>query len=90
MKQNKRLLMRFATNIDMEAGCMPNIPVIEIVGNKQVLVENHLGITAYDSTRISIKVKNGCVHVSGQCLQIAKMAKRQLVIQGHIEGISLA
>ena len=65
------------------------IPLIELAGDRRVLIENHCGVTEYGRDRIRVKVKFGQICISGQGLELAKMTKGQLVISGEIKGVEL-
>ncbi len=75
--------------LDLPDEAMPFQPLIEIVGNKRVLIEHHCGITVYGSELICVKVKFGCVCVSGCSLELARMSKEQLIITGSIDSVRL-
>jgi sporulation protein YqfC len=64
-------------------------PLVEIAGNKRVIVENHMGIVKYGAQEIGVKVRDGKICVSGVGLEIACIAKDKLVIYGRIEGVCL-
>lgn len=68
---------------------MPGIPLTEILGNRRVLIENHLGILAYSADEICIKVKKGSVRVEGEALIIDCISSERVVITGRIFGIRL-
>ena len=63
------------------------LPVVEIVGDYRVLIENHLGVVGYSSTEVQIKVCYGLINVSGYNLQFLQINKEQLVINGKIDSI---
>ncbi len=67
----------------------PGIPVIEILGEHRVLVENHFGVSAYNRCNIQILVKFGSVCVTGSGLCLSSMTKSQIIITGCITGVSL-
>lgn len=85
MKRNKEWLVSALK----EPEAMPGVPLVEIVGQRRVLIEKHCGVMAYSSVEICAKVKYGLVCVCGNSLQLAKMTKEQLVIIGQIEQIKL-
>lgn len=68
---------------------MPNLPLVEIAGNRRVLVENHRGVTEYGCNCIRIKVNDGTVCVDGSCLELCQMTREQLIICGQIESVRL-
>lgn len=67
----------------------PRVPLVEIAGNRRVLVENHMGIVKYGAEEIGVKVRGGEICVSGACLEIACIARNKLVIYGRIDGVRL-
>lgn len=64
------------------------MPLVEICGQKRVLVENHLGIVDYTLQQVSIKVYFGFINIQGSSLKITKMCKEKLVISGNIDAVN--
>ena len=69
-------------------GAMGNIPLVEIVGMKRVLIENHRFIALYASTRIDVYVEGGVLCVTGNDLTLSHMSKARIVINGIVEGLT--
>ena len=67
----------------------PGLPVVEIMGAKRVLIENHFGVVGYDQKGVCIKVKYGAVRISGSNLCLTRMSKHQIIICGNIDDVSL-
>jgi len=65
------------------------LPIVEIAGEKRVLVENHCGVAAYQKDEILIRVPFGMLCVNGSCLVLKHMTKDQLVISGRIDAVIL-
>ena len=63
--------------------------IVELAGDRRVLIENHLGVITYGKEKIIVKVKYGAVCVCGCSLELTHMTKEQLVIFGTIQSISL-
>lgn len=72
-----------------KAACA-KVPLIEIVGQKRVLIENHLGVLAYSFEEIQVKVLYGKVIVIGQNLTIMQLCSEQLVITGKISAVQMS
>ena len=89
MSKKGKLGDRFALSADLLTETTPGTPIVEICGNKRVLIENHKGVTAYGESKVCVKVSYGvvCVHGTGLCL--AQMTKHQLVITGCIDDLAL-
>lgn len=68
---------------------IPGLPLVEIMDNCRVLVENHKGVTEYGLNLIRIKVKSGSICICGRNLQLAHMNKGQLIVSGIIESVQL-
>lgn len=68
---------------------LPRVPLIEIADNKRVLIENHLGVTAYGTDEICVKVRHGVVSITGEKLELLCMSKDKIVICGIIKSIHL-
>ena len=81
---------RLADGADLSAEPLPGQPIVEIAGDRRVLIENHFGVKEYSRERIGVKVKYGVVTVCGCGLELIRMTKEQLVISGRIDGVTLA
>lgn len=80
---------RLAEEADISTESMPGQPIVEVAGDHRVLVENHFGVKAYSCEKIVVKVKFGSVIVFGCGLEILRMTKAQLIIQGKIDSVVL-
>lgn len=68
---------------------LPGVPVVELAGDRRVLIENHKGVVEYGKERICVKVQYGLLCICGIDMELAKMSKEQLVIAGKIESVSI-
>ena len=73
------ILQRLADGADLSAEPLPGQPIVEIAGDRRVLIENHFGV----------KVKYGLVCVCGCDLELIRMTKEQLIISGRIDAVTL-
>lgn len=89
MKGDRNLLQRMTERMDLTGEPIPGQPLIEIAGDRRVLIENHFGVREYSRERIGIHVKFGSVVVCGCGLELTRMTKEQLVISGRIDGVTL-
>jgi len=80
-----RLLM----GLSLPGEIPPGWPLIEILGNQRILIENLDGVSCYDRCTVTVKVRFGAVCVTGDQLELRQMTKSQLVITGKIYGVSL-
>ena len=75
MKNVSGIWNRLALAADLPDEPFPGLPLVEIVDNCRVLIENHKGVNEYGRNMIRIKVKYGSVCVCGQNLELTRMEK---------------
>lgn len=73
----------------MNLKTLERLPLVEIAGEKRVLIENHQGVVSYCTEEIQIKVCYGAVSIVGQGLRFMQLNRDQLVITGQLDHISL-
>ncbi|MBR7123145.1 MAG: YabP/YqfC family sporulation protein [Oscillospiraceae bacterium] len=89
MKRAGKLLEKVVLGADLSGEALPGLPLLELIGEYRVLIENHYGVSNYSCNEICVKVTYGAVRILGDKLEIARMTKQQLVITGVIDHISL-
>lgn len=89
MVQKKHWVQRLADEADLYAEPLPGLPVVELAGDRRVLIERHGGVTEYSEERICVKVRYGQVCVCGCGLELTQMTRQQLVISGRIDCVQL-
>ena len=77
------------TQVNLPSEPPPGKTLVEIMGDSRVLIENHGGVTCYNTKKINIKTSYGLLCISGCGLALAHMSKLQLVITGCVDCISL-
>lgn len=65
------------------------LPILELVGQRRLLIENHQGVLSYAPNEIKIKVSYGCITVVGNELQLMEMSRVKLAICGRIDGLQI-
>ena len=87
--QYGKSLLRQSETINANKEAVPGIPVVELAGDRRILIENHRGVIEYGNERICVKVKFGCLCICGNKMELAKMTKDQLVITGFIDSVMI-
>ena len=88
-KEQRHFFERLTDGMDLSGEPVPGCPLIEISGDRRVLIENHLGITQYSREEICVKVKYGWISVCGGCLELVCMSRERLIIAGNIDQVKL-
>lgn len=65
------------------------VPLIEIAGDRRILVERHKGVLGYDDKKICVRLSFGKLQICGCGLKIVHMTKVHLVISGQIQTVVL-
>ncbi len=89
MKRQHRWAGRLLQGMEPATETMPLQPVLELCGDRRVLIENHFGVTEYSLERISVAVRFGQLQICGCDLRLRRMQGQVLVITGRIDGISV-
>lgn len=89
MTEKKNWMERLADSADLSGEPLPLQPLVELAGDRRVLIENHRGVVQYSREKICVKVRYGTVAVSGCSLELSRMTREQLVICGRIDTISV-
>lgn len=88
MKRN-RMIRTMVDAWNTSDASLQSKPLVELIGNCSVLVENHCGVISYSPESIMIKTKNGCIVICGSGLCLTKMSFDQLRIRGVIKNVEL-
>ena len=83
-------LERAAEVFDLPADAVAGGPRLELVGDRELRVENHKGILAYGREEIHISGGVYIIKVVGQELELRAMTGLELLITGKVLQISLA
>lgn len=74
---------------DLPGEGLPGQSLLELSGDKQLLIENHRGVTSYHRECIGIRTTFGELMIHGRELELAHMTQGQLVVSGLVDAIEL-
>ena len=89
MGKDRRWLDFLADQTDLPGEAGLGQPLVELAGDRRVLIEHHLGVVQYGRECICVKVNYGVICVEGCGLELARMSREQLIIRGRIHRISV-
>lgn len=64
-----------------------NMPKISLIGNNQMLVENHRGIIEYTPNLIRVNSTVGVIRIQGNELKLRNIATEDIMINGGIKSM---
>lgn len=86
MKKNE---LRIKEKIVSACNIPPDIglgyPIVSLIGNCAVIIENYRGIIEYDKETIRVQTKLGQIKVTGKALNIAYYTNEEMKIEGIIK-----
>lgn len=87
---NETLSLRekFADAVDISKDVILGVPLVSMIGDREVTIENYIGILEYKDTLIRIKCKSLNVRLDGKNLELKVMAQSYLYITGRIKCFS--
>lgn len=85
MQSRKRgRLQRLAGLLEIPQDIVMDLPRITMLGNKQLLIENHKGIIEYTPSMIRIKLNQGELVIGGTNLTLGNLQIEQILVEGTV------
>ena len=89
-KRPRSLLEKTVQALDLPADALAGLPRVELVGDREVRMENHRGILAYGDQEIHVSGGPFVIKVMGEGLELRAMTGLELLITGRIRQIILS
>ena len=89
MAHGRYWVQRLADSADLHTEPLPGVPVVEVAGDRRVLIERHRGVTEYSTQRIRVELSFGAVCICGENLEMTRMTRQQLVVTGRVDSVQL-
>lgn len=87
--RRRSFLEKISQLFSLPADAVAGLPLIELIGDRQLRVENHRGILAYDPREIHIGGGRVAIRVRGLELELKVMNRGELLITGQIFAVEL-
>lgn len=87
MQHRKNGLQKLAGLLEIPQDIVLDLPRITMLGNKQLLVENHKGIIEYTPSLVRIKLNQGELIVNGSDLTLGNLQVEQILVEGTVRDI---
>ncbi len=89
-KRPRSLLEKTVQALDLPADALAGLPKVELIGDREVRMENHRGILAYGTQEILVSGGPFVIRVVGDGLSLRAMTGLELLITGQITAIQLS
>ena len=88
MKLYEKFRGKLPELLDLPDQTLPGVPIIEIYGDRRVLIEGCCTVIQYGGSCIKLRNSCGVVCVCGCGLKMAELSYEKMIITGKIESIS--
>ena len=96
-------LERTAEVFDLPADALAGLPKLELVGDRELWVENHRGILSYGGEEIAVNAEKAVVRIHGRGLELVSMSRpntdrlflvapgetAELVVSREVKGLAV-
>lgn len=79
---------KFADTVDISKDQILGVPLVSMIGDREMTIENYVGILEYSDTVIRIKCKAIIVRIDGKNLELKTMTREFLYITGRFKCFS--
>lgn len=86
-RRQRGVLQSLARRLDIPQDIVLDLPRITMLGNKQILIENHKGIIEYTSQLVRISLSQGELTVIGAGLMLGNLQQEQILVEGEIREV---
>lgn len=87
--KKRNLVDRITDLVGLPTEPLPGKPLVEILNDQSVLIENHKGIVGYNCETVNVQTTTGYIMIQGDQLMLHKISKEQLLIRGQIHCVKL-
>ena len=88
-RKREGILEKTAEVFDLPGDLVAGLPRVELVGNRELRMENHRGILAYGTEEIHISGGKLILKIRGEDLELRSMTAGELLITGLIRGVDV-
>ncbi len=89
-KSKLSILKQLTKSIGGVEEAVVQLPLITIIGNESINIENFLTIIEYGAECIRLKTKQGQIIIIGKNLMARSMTQEEISINGKIESVEFA
>lgn len=79
---------RILNKLEFPGDISMDLPKIIIIGNREITIENHKGIIAFESSMVKINSRIGGIIIKGKNFEILFIGETSITISGKFEEIS--
>lgn len=86
--KSRELRARMAELFDLPTDLVAGLAHLELLGDRQLLLEGHGGILSYSDKQIDVSAGSVTLRIVGSGLSLRSMTEYELRINGRIDSVS--
>ena len=86
--KKKEWVLGMMETFEIPKETMLNVPLISLVGNREIVIENFLSIIEYGDSVIRLKTQCGELAIEGENLEARSMDSERIQINGLIQTVN--
>jgi len=79
---------KILSKLDFPRDISLDLPKIIVIGNREIIIENHKGIIFFETNMVKINSRIGPIMIKGEKFEILFIAETSITISGNFQGIS--
>ncbi|MFD2612746.1 sporulation protein YqfC [Paenibacillus gansuensis] len=88
MRRINRRLRKFTANVlDLPQDVIFDLPRVTLIGNMQLYIENHRGVSEFTSEMLRLSLSKGAMEIYGKNLVIRAILTEEIFIEGEVSGV---
>ncbi len=88
-ESKKKIEHLLANYLELPKDLVMDLPRITLLGNIQLLIENHRGIMEYTTEKIRISISLGELVIAGEGLVLRNIFPDEIAVEGKIQTLIL-
>ena len=86
---NRQLRKMAADLLDLPQDVVFDLPLLTMVGDRQLYIENHRGVLHFSSDKLRLALSKGELEVTGEGLVIRTIWTEEVFVEGQIKHIEV-
>ena len=84
-KVNQNIKKKLVNTLELPKEIIFNLPLITIVGNEEINIENYKGVIEYSPEKIRINTECGVLKINGEKLSFKQITAENIIVTGVIQ-----
>lgn len=88
MEQERQVRSFLARFFELPQDVVMDLPRLTMIGDLQLVVENHRGILAFSADQVLVKTRKGTLKVTGSSLIVGAVDRETIILTGKLQAVT--